>query len=179
MLLLLLFVLQKLFFLLKLSFNLRLLVFHLLDVALRRFTLTFLFARRFLTATILRFIFVSIRKDLDLLALAFEFSDELVDTLFDFVAALGLLLLLMVCDSFGSHLLIEVAALLHVGQHLSELVDLLFVLSEQGVLGVFIYLGLVLNALGSGSVPEGGEGFIEVVVGWGESSDHHCFGVAS
>jgi len=51
--------------------------------------------------------------------------------------------------------------------------------SPVAYLGVFIDARLVLDVLGSVSIPQRADGFVQVVVSWPNVGNHHCLCVAS
>ena len=66
-----------------------------------------------------------------------------------------------------------------VSQLLLQFLYLLLVLSEQGVLGVLVDLGLVLDLFGTVGVSQRAERLVIVVVGRRETRYHHRLGVAA
>mmetsp|Transcript_71645 Transcript_71645/g.115663 ORF Transcript_71645/g.115663 Transcript_71645/m.115663 type:complete len:268 (-) Transcript_71645:884-1687(-) len=57
--------------------------------------------------------------------------------------------------------------------------DLFLVLTNHGVLGVFVDLWLVLDALSTVGVPQRGQRLVVVVVSWTKVRNHHRLGVAT
>lgn len=68
---------------------------------------------------------------------------------------------------------------LELGEQLLELLNLIFILFEQGVLRVLVDLGLIFNSLGPRGIPQSRQGLIEIVVSGGARCNHHSLGVAT
>lgn len=64
-------------------------------------------------------------------------------------------------------------------QHGLQLLDLLLVLSQKGILLILVDLGFVLDVLGTVGITERAQGLIVVVVRGRQTGHHQSFGVAS
>ena len=53
-----------------------------------------------------------------------------------------------------------------------QALDLILVLLEQGILGVLVDTGLILDGLGSRGVPQRRQRLVQVIVGGGDRCDH-------
>lgn len=59
------------------------------------------------------------------------------------------------------------------------MLDLIFILLEEGVLRVLVNTRFIFDSFGAGSVPESTDRLFVIIVGGGARGDHHCFGVAT
>lgn len=120
---------------------------------------------------------LAIVEYLDFLAFGGEFLEQFIDALVLFPAEADVSL-----GRAAHHLDVDLGGVdagAGLGEELLELVDFLFVLLEEGVLGVFVDARLVLDGFGAGSVPEGGKRLVVVEIGGGNGGDHHGLGVAA
>ena len=86
---------------------------------------------------------------------------------------------LLAQDTVLLHDLRRVHALLDHQELLTQLLDLVLVLTQEGVLRVLIDTGLVQNVLGAGSVTEGVHSLVIVVVCRAHVGNHNCFRVTT
>mmetsp|Transcript_34684 Transcript_34684/g.53167 ORF Transcript_34684/g.53167 Transcript_34684/m.53167 type:complete len:221 (+) Transcript_34684:775-1437(+) len=82
-------------------------------------------------------------------------------------------------DTSLLHQLGGVHTLVEESQLLSELHDFILIFSQEGILRVFVNLGLVLDVFGPTSITKRVHGLIEVVVSGADVGDHKCLRVSS
>ena len=90
--------------------------------------------------------------------------------------------LILLCHSLGQlsqqHLGISRSLLKHL-ERLPQFLDLIRILSKQGVLRILVDLGLVLDVLGSSCISKGGQCLIIVVVSGRQGGNHDGLSVST
>lgn len=118
-------------------------------------------------------------KDLHLFTMTFQLLKEVVHAVLDVGKRVGGAHVLLHVGHGRADLLSGSTRLLHLAQHVTQLLNLVLVFSQQGILRIFVDSGFVLDLFGAISVPESTEGFIIVVVSWRQGGNHYGLSVAA
>lgn len=92
-------------------------------------------------------------KDLHLFTMTFQLLKELVHAVLDVGKRVVCCHLLLHVGHSRADLLSGGTRLLHLAQHVAQLLNLVLVFSQQGIFRIFVDSGFVLDLFGSVSVP--------------------------